>query len=103
MHNFKKIIIGAIASPVRPLLILVGFLLVGYIGLLATVMTYGVLQMQSAEAMRDMSAKVATLDAEYFSTISTINKTDLSAQDFVKPISVAYVEGTQTAVSMRTQ
>ncbi len=90
-------------SPVRALSVLVGVLLVGYIALLATVMTYGAIQVQAAEAVRDTSSDVAALETRYLAAVSALNHADPTALGYMKPAAVAYITGTQTAVSMRTR
>ncbi len=104
MYNFSNPVAKiADIQFVRAFSILVGVLLVVYIGVLSFVMTYGVIQIQSAEAVRDTSAHVATLDAEYFDTVAKLSDIKPESLGFEKPSSIAYITNTQTAVSMRTR
>ncbi len=80
-------------------------LVIAYIGLLAIVMTYGALQMQSAQALRDTSATVGVLETKYLADITEINNTNPEVSGFTKPLTIAYVTGlpSRPSVSMRTQ
>lgn len=104
MYNISNPIAKVAQVPLIPTLsVVVGVLLITYVGLLAFIMTYGAIQMQSAEALRDTRAHVATLDTKYFNMIASINQTDPTTLGFVKQRNIAYVTNIPISVSMRTQ
>ncbi len=104
MSNISNPIAKVAHIPLIPILsVVVGILLITYVGLLAFIMTYGAIQMQSAEALRDTRAHVATLDTKYFNMIASINQTDPATLGFVKQRNIAYVTNIPISVSMRTQ
>ncbi|HEC93834.1 MAG TPA: hypothetical protein ENI56_00445 [Candidatus Kaiserbacteria bacterium] len=73
-----------------------------YIGLLAFVMSYGVVSMRSAQIVQDTRARIGTLETSYLNKISEINDTQPSASGFEKPVHIGYVVDTRPAVSIRT-
>ncbi len=78
-------------------------MLLVYIGLLAFVMSYGVVSMRSAQIVQDTRARISTLETSYLSKISEINYMQPQASGFERPIHVGYVVDTLPAVSIRTR
>ena len=80
-----------------------GILFITYITLLAIIMTYGVVQTQSAQTLSDTRATVGTLETHYLATIKNISATNPKTAGFTKPSTIAYVSGTsQPMVSFLT-
>lgn len=83
--------------------VVASILFVTYIALLAIVMTYGVIQTQSAQALSDTRATIGTLETNYLATIKKISATNPDALGFTKPSTVAYVsEAPRSKVSFLT-
>ncbi len=74
-----------------------------YIGLLAFVMSYGVVSMRSAQIVQDTRARIGTLETSYLNKISYINDMQPKQYGFEKPVHIGYVVDTRPAVSIRTQ
>ncbi|HQU07950.1 MAG: hypothetical protein B7X04_00805 [Parcubacteria group bacterium 21-54-25] len=109
MHNTSSrslpFTTAARAVPVIPTLTAIASMMViAYIGLLAIAMTYGALQMQAAQSVRDTNAVVGTLETSYLAAITAINQTNPTTLGFTKPVAIAYVTGSspQQMVSLRT-
>ncbi len=95
---YKSTLSSVRALPLIPTLsAIAGLFLVAYIGLLAVVMTYGVIEMQSAQAVRDTRAAVGTLETKYLAEITTINNLNPETLGYVKPAAVAYAVGSVSA------
>ncbi len=77
-------------------------LLFVYIGLLAFVMSYGVISMRSAQIVQDTRARIGTLETSYLNKISEINYMEPKQFGFEKPVHIGYVVDTVPAVSIRT-
>ncbi len=73
-----------------------------YIGLLAFVMSYGVVSMRSAQMVQDTRARIGTLETSYLNKISEINDMQPQRFGFEKPVHIGYVVDTRPAVSIRT-
>lgn len=78
-------------------------MLLAYIGLLAFVMSYGVVSMRSAQIVQDTRARISTLETSYLNKISEINYMQPQTFGFEKPIHIGYVVDTLPAVSIRTR
>lgn len=78
-------------SPVSLATALVALLAVSYIGLIAVVMSYAALTVEFSQSVKTDEAMVATLEAEYLSSVSTLTNTDYQALGYAKPSSIAYV------------
>lgn len=104
MHKYHSKAATFPISPISALSITAGILFITYVALLALVMTYGVMQTQSAQALRDTRAAVGTLETHYLTTIKEISAINPSAAGFTKPSTIAYVRGsTQPVVSFLTR
>lgn len=68
-------------------------LVLGYIALIAVVMSYAALHVEFAEQVRSDEAAVALLEAAYLDQVSVITKTDYSASGYDKPTIKKYVTG----------
>lgn len=106
MYNTSHVRVGVLPVPITATLAAAaGLLAIVYVGMLAVAMTYGVLQIQAAQTVRDTSAAVGNLETTYLSVITTINNVNPVSLGFSKPSTVAYVTGSrpQPTVSLRTQ
>ncbi len=78
-------------SPVKAATVLVATLAIGYIGLIAVVMSYAASTIASAQNVRNDEAQVAQLEANYLAQIAAITGTDYTALGYEKPSVIAYV------------
>ena len=78
-------------SPVSLSLGLTGTLLVLYIGLIATVMSYAALTIEFSQSIKTDNAAVATLESSYLSTVSRVTSTDYTAAGYTTPATIVYV------------
>ncbi len=89
--------------PIIPTLsIIAGIFLISYVAMMAFVMTYGAMQMQFAQSVRDTGAHVGVLESQYLALVTKINHTNPATLDLTKPTSIAYIIDTsQPTVSIR--
>lgn len=74
-----------------------------YIGLLAFVMSYGVISMRSSQIVQDTQTRISTLETAYLDKIRNINNIQPQQLGFEKPIHIGYVVDTRQSVSIRTR
>ncbi|HUQ29978.1 MAG TPA: hypothetical protein VM103_00435 [Candidatus Paceibacterota bacterium] len=80
--------------PVSPIKALLGgalLLMLTYVALIAMVMNYAALTVGFAQSVRNDEAKIASLEATYFSMLSEVTKTDYAARGYAKPIAQVFV------------
>ena len=78
-------------SPLSAAATLAGGLFVAYLALIAVVMSYAALSVQFSQSERNDEAVVATLEAQYLSSLSTITNTDYLALGYAKPAATVFV------------
>jgi len=78
----------------------VGILLVAYIGLIATVMSYAALTVEFSQSVRNDESVVALLESQYLAGVSRITGTDYAAEGYAKPLSKVFVRA-QSATALR--
>lgn len=66
-------------------------LALGYIALIAVVMSYAALHVEFAEQVRSDEAAVASLEAAYLEKLSTLTETDYQAGGYGKPVVKTFV------------
>lgn len=69
----------------------VGVLLVAYIGLIATVMSYAALTMEFSQSVKNDEASVAVLEGQYLASVARLAGTDYVAEGYAKPVAKAFV------------
>lgn len=79
---------------------LVGILLVVYIGLIATVMSYATLTVEFSQSVRNDEAAVATLESEYLAGVARVTRTDYSTEGYAKPARQIFVRA-QSGTALR--
>ncbi|MDO8624024.1 MAG: hypothetical protein Q7R54_01585 [bacterium] len=96
-----KLAIGRVL--VVPLLIGGNALLVlGYIALIAVVMSYAALHVEFAQEVRSDEAVVASLESAYLARLSQVTATDYIEAGYRKPMEKTYVaHNPQTALNAR--
>jgi hypothetical protein len=80
-------------SPVRALATLNGGLIVVYLGLIATAMTYAALEVEFTQYTKNDEAAVASLEASYLASVATITSTNYAAAGYSQPVAEVYVPG----------
>ena len=70
---------------------IIGVLLIAYIGLIATVMSYAALTVEFSQSVRNDEATVATLESRYLATVAEITTTDFAAAGYALPIAEVFV------------
>lgn len=88
MHNFR---IHFPFSLVSFCGVVVGILLVSYIGLIAVVMSYATLTIEFSQSVRNDEAAVAALESRYLNTVARITTTDYSVAGYALPIAKTFV------------
>lgn len=78
-------------SPVRFCIGVVAVLLVLYIGLIATVMSYAALTIEFSQSVRNDEAVVASLEGRYLDTVAHTTATDYIADGYVRPAVMIFV------------
>lgn len=71
----------------------VGFLLVVYIGLIAVIMSYASMTVESAQRVKEDKSAVAVLESKYLSAITDITNIDYAASGYTQPIAKIFVAG----------
>jgi hypothetical protein len=75
-------------------------LLVVYIGLIATVMSYAALTVEFSQSVRNDEAVVAALESQYLAGVTRITNTDYVADGYAKPASKVFVRA-ESATALR--
>lgn len=94
MSNITALSVRLPFSPVSFVALVVGVLAVIYIGLIATVMSYAALTVEFSQSVRNDEAQVATLEAQYLSSVATITSTNYASLGYAKPVAIAFVPST---------
>lgn len=79
---------------------MVGILLVAYVGLIAIVMSYAALTVESSQSVRNDEAAVATLESAYLAGVAHITNIDYTALGYAKPLTEIFVRA-QSATALR--
>ncbi len=74
----------------------VAVLLVIYIGLIATVMSYAALTVESSQSVRDDESVVAVLEGRYLAVVARITTIDYTTEGYVLPIAKTFVRAEST-------
>ena len=69
-----------------------GILVVGYLALIAVVMSYAALTVEFSQSVRSDEAAVAALEAQYLDKVAEVSNVDTAALGYTKPESVAFVK-----------
>jgi len=85
----------------RALTVLVLLLLVSYVGLIAFVMSYGAVETETAQAVRDSSAQVSTLEGQYLAASAKLSVLNPSTIGYATPSDKSFVIGkTEAAMAV---
>jgi hypothetical protein len=76
-----------------------GLLTFSYIVLVVTTVFFASWQTTAVSSVRDNESKIATLEAQYYSTMNHINSLSPSSMGFVMPKDVQYVAETQSTAA----
>lgn len=87
-------------SPVKLCVAIAALLLVVYIALIATVMSYAALTVEFAQQAKNEEAAVAILEAKYLATVAEITRTDFAEAGYAKPVAKTFVP-TQSVTALR--
>lgn len=87
-------------SPISMCVTLVVALLVVYIGLIAMVMSYGVVTMEFSQSVRSDESTVAELESQYLDKVAEITSADYTALGYAKPGTQVFVRS-QGATALR--
>ena len=69
-----------------------GILVVGYLALIAVVMSYAALTVEFSQSVRSDEAAVAALETQYLNKVAEVSGTDFRALGYTRPQSVAFVK-----------
>lgn len=69
----------------------VGVLAVGYIGLIAVVMSYAALTVEFAQSLKNDEAVVATLESQYLRKVADIESMDYKSAGYTAPLAKVFV------------
>lgn len=69
----------------------VGVFLVGYIGLIAVVMSYAALTVEFSQSVKNDEAAVAVLEGQYLSLVAGLTSTDYASEGYAKPTEKVFV------------
>lgn len=78
-------------SPVRFCIGIVAILLVVYIGLIATVMSYAALTIEFSQSVRNDESDVAALEGKYLDNVARTTTTDYLAEGYARPAVTTFV------------
>lgn len=78
-------------SPVRFCIGIVAVLLVVYIGLIATVMSYAALTIEFSQSVRNDESEVAVLESMYLNNVERTTATDYIAEGYIRPSVTTFV------------
>lgn len=87
-------------SPVPLCVTLVVALLVVYIGLIAMVMSYGVVTVEFSQSVRSDESELAQLESQYLDKVAQITSADYAALGYAKPAGQVFVRA-QSATALR--
>ena len=79
---------------------IVGMLVVAYLGMIATVMSYAALTVEYSQSVRSSEAVVATLESKYLAHVAEITSTNYSTLGYAKPSNQTFVP-TQSGTARR--
>lgn len=88
MHNLRSFFSFSILSVCYGA---VGVLLVGYIGLIAVVMSYAALTVEFSQSVKNDEAAVAVLEGQYLSSVARLTGTDYASEGYAKPTEKVFV------------
>jgi len=91
MRNFR---LPFSFSPVSLAASVAGTLLVGYIALIAVVMSYAALTVEFSQQERNDEATVASLESQYLSSVATLSTADYTTLGYAKPSTQMFVVAT---------
>lgn len=74
----------------------VAILLVLYIGLIATVMSYAALTIEFSQFVKNGESAVAVLESRYLETVARITATDYVAEGYTLPVAKTFVRAEST-------
>ena len=77
-----------------------GILVVGYLALIAVVMSYAALTVEFSQSVRSDEAAVAALETQYLNKVAEVSGADFKALGYTKPQSVAFVTA-QSGTALR--
>ncbi len=78
----------------------VAVLLVIYIGLIATVMSYAALTIEFSQSVRNDEAEVASLEGKYLDNVARTTATDYIAEGYARPTVMTFVPA-KSATALR--
>ncbi|HET9641313.1 MAG TPA: hypothetical protein VFP46_00480 [Candidatus Paceibacterota bacterium] len=78
-------------SPLSVAVTLVAILIVTYIGLIATVMSYAALTVEFSQSVRSDESVVAKLESAYLDKVARITAADYTALGYAKPAKETFV------------
>lgn len=87
-------------SPVSLCATLVVTLLVAYIGLIAMVMSYGVVTVEFTQSVRSDESELAQLESKYLDKVAEITSADYAALGYAKPVGQVFVRA-ESATALR--
>ncbi len=79
---------------------IVAILLVAYIGLIATVVSYAALTIEFSQSVRNDEAEVAALESMYLNNVERIATTDYIADGYIRPSVTKFVPA-KSATALR--
>lgn len=75
---------------------IVGVLLIVYIVLIATVMSYAALTIEFSQSVKNDEAAVATLESQYLAAVAHTTATDYIAEGYALPLAKTFVREKST-------
>ena len=75
-------------------------LMVTYVGLIAVVMSYAAMTIEFSQSVRNDEAVVATLEAQYLSTVARITTSDYTTAGYARPLTKVFVPA-KSATALR--
>lgn len=79
--------------------VIVGALLVIYVSLIATVMTYASLTIEFSQSVKSDESAVAELETQYLRIVDNLTSIDYTAQGYALPVATVFVAASrQTAL-----
>ncbi len=100
MSNIRTVALRLPYSPTSIAAGIVGMLVVVYLGMIATVMSYATLTVEFSQSVRSSEAAVATLESKYLARVAEITSTNYSSLGYAKPIAQTFVP-TQSGTARR--
>jgi len=87
-------------SPVSLCGVAVGVLLIVYIVLIATVMSYAALTIEFSQSVKDDEASVAAFESQYLAEVARTTATDYTAEGYALPLAKTFVRA-KSATALR--